>query len=194
MNRLTKRREPLTYMLYLAIFGSSLLFVFIFFVFLKKEYLNQDVPVLMPKIFWLSTFVILLSSSALHLSSKYLNLQNFTAYRYALTITFVTGLLFFVFQFWGWKILSERNITMANNTGGAFIYIFSALHLVHALGGLVALSYTLAKSFKNRTYVDSFVFSVNPPNVLRLKMVSIYWHFLTVLWILIFLFMVYHAT
>ena len=37
-NSVFKRREPFTFMMYLAIFGSSLLFLFILFVFLKKEF------------------------------------------------------------------------------------------------------------------------------------------------------------
>jgi cytochrome c oxidase subunit III len=194
MNSLTKRREPFTYMLYLGILGSGILFLFIFLVFLKKEYNNQDIPVATPKIFWLSTATILLSSLGLFLSKSYVKSEKFSLYRLALVISFILGILFITFQIIGWQQLYQKNITIQNHTGASFLFILSALHIVHTLGGLVALAMTVFKAFKHASYVDSFVYNVNPPNQLRLKLVSIYWHFLDIMWLIIFLFMLYHAS
>lgn len=194
MNTFTKRREPFTFMLYLGMFGSSLLFVFIFFVFMKKEFINQNIPIALPKVFWLSSFAILLSSALLYYAKKCLQNENFGIYKWILSLTLCSGILFFVFQLVGWRMLNNTGITMGNNTGGAFIYIFSGLHLLHSFIGIMGLLYVVIKAFKNYSYVDAFVYSVNPPNVLRLKLVSIYWHFLDILWIVIFLFILYHAS
>jgi cytochrome c oxidase subunit III len=194
MNSLTKRREPFTYMLYLGILGSGILFLFIFLVFLKKEYSNQDIPVATPKIFWLSTATILLSSLGLFLSKSYVKAEKFSLYRLALVISFILGILFITFQIIGWQQLYQKNITIQNHTGASFLFILSALHIAHTLGGLIALAMTVFKAFKHASYVDSFVYNVNPPNQLRLKLVSIYWHFLDIMWLIIFLFMLYHAS
>jgi cytochrome c oxidase subunit III len=49
-------------------------------------------------------------------------------------------------------------------------------------------------AFQRMEYVDSFVYSVNPPNQLKVKLISIYWHFIDILWVAIFLFLLYHAS
>jgi cytochrome c oxidase subunit III len=193
-NIFSKRREPFAFMLYLGIFGSCLLFFFIFLIFLKKEIINQNIPLQLPKVFWVSTLIMILSSVSLVLSKKYLEIQKFISFRIAFTSSFILGILFLVFQIIGWKQLLNSGLTMSNNTGASFLYILSALHLAHTLGGIVGMSLTLAKAYKNTKYVDAFVFSVNPPNQLNLKLISIYWHFLDILWLVIFLFMLYHAS
>jgi cytochrome c oxidase subunit 3 len=85
-------------------------------------------------------------------------------------------------------------ITMSNNTGGMFIYVLSGLHILHTLGGLIALASANKDAFQRMEYVDSYVYSVNPPNQLKIKLISIYWHFLDILWIVLFLFLLYHAS
>ncbi len=193
-NLFTKRREPFAFMLYLGIFGSSLLFLFIFLVFLKKELINQEIPLFIPKVFWISTLAILFSSFSLFLAKRSLESQNFKTYRILLCLAFFLGLSFLSFQLLGWKILFDKGMTVDKHTGASFLVILSALHILHTLGGIVALTFTLSKAFRNSSYVDSFVYSVNPPNLLNLKLVSIYWHFLDVLWLVIFIFLLYHAT
>ncbi|MFN3590499.1 MAG: heme-copper oxidase subunit III, partial [Spirosomataceae bacterium] len=64
---------------------------------------------------------------------------------------------------------------------------------VHTAGGVIALIVAVVDAWRNRKYVDSFVYSVNPPNQLRLKLISIYWHFVDILWLILFLFLAYHA-
>jgi cytochrome c oxidase subunit III len=193
-NIFTKRREPFAFMLYLGIFGSALLFFFIFLIFLKKETVNQEIPLFIPKVFWISTFAILVSSVILYYAKVFLENQNFVMYRILLSTCFCLGLGFLALQFLGWKSLFDRGMSIDKHTGASFLYILSALHIVHTLGGLVALGLTLSKAFRSTSYVDSFVYSVNPPNLLNLKLVSMYWHFLDVLWVIIFIFLLYHAT
>ena len=81
---------------------------------------------------------------------------------------------------------------MHNNIAGAFLYTLSGLHILHILGGIIYLGVTFSHALKRVTYVDSFVYSVNPPTQLKLQMVSIYWHFIDILWIYLFVFLLYH--
>lgn len=69
-NKFSKRREPFAFMLYLAIFGSALLFLAVFLIFLKKELINQNIPLVIPKVFWASSLVIILSSLTIFLAKK----------------------------------------------------------------------------------------------------------------------------
>ena len=194
MNRLTKRREPFAFMLYLAIVGSGLLFFFLLLVFITKEARNQDIPLKIPGVFWVSTFVIVASSLTLQGANKAFKEERFRSYRLNISITLLAGVSFIVLQGLGWQKMLSAGITMANNTGGMFIYVLSGLHILHTLGGLIALASANKDAFQRMQYVDSFVYSVNPPNQLKIKLISIYWHFIDILWIILFLFLLYHAS
>lgn len=193
-NILTRRREPFTFMLYLGIAGSCILFLFIFFVFIRKEVLNQQIPLHLPKVFWWSTVSIILSSLSVEYSKFAFKEERFFAYRTGISMCFVLSLLFLSLQFVGWRQLTSSGITMANSTGGSFMFILSGLHIVHTLIGIIGLTVVIRDAFSNLSYVDSFIYSVNAPNQLRLKLFSIYWHFLDALWLIIFLFLLYHAS
>lgn len=194
LKQLTKRREPLSFMLYLGIMGSSLLFFFIILVFIAKELSNQPITLKIPGVFWASTCIILTSSSTLHWANKAFREERFRSYRLNISLTLICGIAFMILQAWGWRQMIMKGITMSNNTGGMFIYILSGLHLVHALAGIIALSIANNDAFKRMEYVESYVYSVNPPNQLKLRLISIYWHFIDALWLLLFIFLLYHAT
>ena len=87
MNKLTKRREPFAFMLYLAIVGSGLLFFFLLLVFITKEARNQDIPLKIPGVFWVSTFVIVASSLTLQGANKAFKEERFRSYRLNIGIT-----------------------------------------------------------------------------------------------------------
>lgn len=189
-----KRREPFAFMLYLAMIGSGLLFFFLILVFITKENQNQDIPLAIPRVFWASTWVILTSSATLHWANKAFKEERFRSYRLNISLTLLAGIIFIILQGFGWEKLFSLGITMRNNTGGMFIYILSGLHILHTLGGLIALASANKDAFQRMEYVDSFVYSVNPPNQLKIKLISIYWHFIDILWVAIFLFLLYHAS
>jgi cytochrome c oxidase subunit 3 len=192
-NSFSKRREPLQFMLYLGILGSALLFFFVLFVFVRREFDNQDLRVPIPNSFWISTLAIILSSGTISGARYFFDNEKFNDYRLAISITFALGIVFLASQAWGWRELFNQNIRLDNDTAGSFVYILSGLHLAHTIGGILTLVVVLYDAFRNKTYVDSFVYSVNPPNQLRLKLTTIYWHFIDILWLILFVFLLYHA-
>jgi cytochrome c oxidase subunit III len=195
LNSLTKRREPFEFMLYLAMAGSTMLFLLVIFVFIYKENFNQiniKVPIL--RIFWFSTWIILLSSATLHWANKAFRQERFRSYRLNIGLTLLAGIIFIILQFLGWYQFFSSGITLKNDTGGMFIFILSGLHVAHTIGGIIALVIANFDAFRNIKYVDSYVYSVNPPNQLKIRLISIYWHFVDILWITLFLFLLYHAS
>ena len=189
---LSKRREPFEFMLYLGIIGSIILFLFIIFVFIKNEFQGQSIVIHLPKAFWVSTWLILISSLTLTAANRAFKAERFRAYRFNMGATLILGFLFIFFQFIGWQQLYALNQTdMMSN---ALVYILSGLHIIHTLGGVIALSFVNRDAFTNINYVDLYVYSVNPPNQLKMKLISIYWHFVDALWIGLFLYLLYHAS
>ncbi len=193
-NIFSKRREPFIFMLYLGIGGSILLFSGVFLIFFRNEINSFDFKVIVPGAMWLSTLVIVLSSIAMYISIKHIEKQDFTAFRQSLTFSYLLGYFFIFSQIIGWyKLLYNSRLELNLNSSNAIMFVLSLLHVVHTGIGLIAFSLVLRKVFKNKRFEDSLVYSVNPPNVLNLSLMSKFWYFLAILWIFIFSFMVYHA-
>ena len=187
---LTRRREPFGFMLWLGVIGSSLLFTSIFIVYLVRVYNESSQIIALPDMFWLSTLVILFSSITLHEANLAFVQERFLHYRVFLGTTFILGITFMLLQVSGWLEIIDSGSFAGRNNAVSLIYILTGLHLLHILGGVFYLSVLLKQAVKNRTYVDSFVYSVNPPNRLRLKLITRYWHFVDALWLVVFIFLV----
>ena len=182
----TKRREPLGFMLWLAVTGSSLIFTSIFLIFFVRMQRETGHLVALPDMFWLSTLVILFSSITLHEANLAFSSERFLHYRMFLGATLLLGVVFMLLQVGGWMEMINSSIFSGLDTSKGFIYLLTGLHLAHVIGGLMYLTYLFRKSVKNRSYVDSFVYSVNPPNRLRIRLFTRYWHFTGALWLAVF--------
>lgn len=73
-----------------------------------------------------------------------------------------------------------ENLKRQRNTASSYIYIFTALHLLHLIGGLIYLIFVTLASYRGK---------YNAENHLRISLIAIYWHFLDLLWILLFVFL-----
>ena len=189
-NPFTKRREPLGFMLWLGVVGSSLLFTSIFIIFLLQVHREIGHMVLLPDMFWLSTLVILFSSITLHEANLAFASDRFLHYRVFLGITLLLGVIFILLQVGGWAEMHRAGTFDGVSTSGGLIYLLTGLHLLHIFGGVIYLGVLFQKAVKNRSYVDSFVYSVNAPNRLRIKLLTRYWHFTGALWLVVFLFLI----
>ena len=192
-NPLTKRREPFNFLLWLGIASSVLIFTVLLGVYGVRKSGNNWGSAALPTLFWVSTVVIVLSSITLHLANVALKFDRFRQYRLFVGTTLGLGVLFVVLQLLGWQELLNDQVSMAKSTASAFVYIISGLHILHILGGLAVLGWAFYQSLKNFSYVDSFIFSVNPPNQLRLRLITLYWHFVDVLWLVLFAFLLLQA-
>jgi cytochrome c oxidase subunit 3 len=191
-NILTKRREPLNFLLWLGIAGSILIFTVLLGIYIVRKVGPNWQETSLPSIFWLSTVVIMLSSLSLHEAKNAFKSDKFQLYRSLLITTLFLGVAFTAMQAFGWYQMLEQGSGMENNPSAGFVYVLTGLHIVHIIGGLVFMAVLLFKSYKNKSYVDSFIYSVNPPNQLRLKLMTTYWHFVDALWLYLFLFLLYH--
>ncbi|MBK7376867.1 MAG: heme-copper oxidase subunit III [Chitinophagaceae bacterium] len=137
----------------------------------------------LPQIFWYSTVAILLSSVTIYLAEKAFKQREMKKYRQLLAITVALGVLFMVSQGLGFQQLWARGITLQSNVSYSFLYVIVGLHGMHVLGGVIAMLFLFARAFSSRIRIY---------NSVPVELVSIYWHFVDVLWIylLIFLMMI----
>lgn len=71
----------------------------------------------------------------------------------------------------------------SRNTASSYIFILTALHLAHLIGGLIYMSWVVGLAYTRKTFHSG--------NYLKIKLISIYWHFLGLLWVFLFLFLQY---
>ncbi len=192
VNIITKRREPFQFMLYLGMLGSALIFALFTFVYIARKSGDIWAGFGLPRMFWISTVVIVISSFTLQLANMAFHRERFAQWKWLTGLTLMLGIAFVILQYTGWKEMQAMNVLLSNNTAGAFIYVISGVHIFHILGGVFFLAVTFINALRRTTYVDAFVYSVNPPNRLRLKLVTLYWHFVDGLWVYLFLFFLYH--
>lgn len=178
-------------MMWLGLAGSSLIFLSLIGIsFFRKESLGWD-ELSMPGAFWLSSLLIFSSSVTLFEAVLAFRTERFKHYRICLGLTFLLGLFFVITQAVGWIELFELTSDIANKSSLSFVYLITGLHFIHILGGLAFLGILLTEAIRNSTYIDAFVYSVNGPNLLRIKLLSIYWHFIGGLWLVLFFVMLF---
>ena len=191
-SNLTKRREPFKFMMGVSIIGMSLLFLSLSFLYILRKSSTNWNNFELPSIFWVSTSIIVASSLTLQRAMKAFKKDDFQHYKWLIGVTLTLGAAFIITQIIGWKQVFEAGFNLSNSLASAFLLTLSGLHILHILGGIIYLAVTFTSALKKSTYVDAFVYSVNPPTQLRLQLVSIYWHFVDILWICLFLFLLYH--
>lgn len=139
----------------------------------------------LPNSFYLSTAVIIASSISLFFALQMAKKDNKQGVIYGVLITFILGLVFSYLQYLGWCQLRATGIVFAGkaaNASGSFLYLLTFLHLAHLFAGLISLLVTLKNSIQGK---------YNAQNTNGLELCSIYWHFLDILWVYLFLFLLY---
>lgn len=140
----------------------------------------------MPSAFFMSTAVIILSSVTFLFARKAIKQNNQPLTTKWLLATLVLSIAFVVLQFVGFNQIvamgyfftgSESTITTS------FLYIVAILHLAHLFGGLIALSIIIYNHFKQK---------YNATQTLGIELGEMFWHFLGILWILLFLFFFFY--
>ena len=139
----------------------------------------------LPQLFYISTALIIMSSVSMNWALSSAKKNNLKAVKQALSFTLLLGVGFVFSQLMAWGDLVKQHIFFAgkmSNASGSFLYVISGVHLVHLMGGLISVMITLIMAIKEK---------YNSNNLLGLKLCSIYWHFLDILWIYLFLFLLF---
>ena len=138
-----------------------------------------------PYTFYISTILIIFSSIFLIIAKGKLK-NNESKNSFFLTLlTLILGFGFLICQFLGWENLKDINVYFTgptSNASGSFFYVITFLHLLHLIGGLISLIIVLFKIQKNK---------YSPENMLGFELSSIFWHFLGILWLYLFIFLLY---
>lgn len=136
----------------------------------------------LPDIFLISTITLAISSITIWLAQRGAKKNNQGLVKAGLTTTLALGIAFVYMQLQGYSQLTEMGIFFTgaeHSSSGSFLYIISALHIAHLIGGMIALIITLFNGFREK---------YKPKNLLGLQLCSIYWHFMDAMWIYLYIF------
>lgn len=142
---------------------------------------NDWQPIAMPKVLWLSTLLIVISSVTMEVSRRSLKQQHDGRYGRWLIVTVALGLAFLSSQIIAWRQLVRQGVYLAGNPYNSFFYLFTAAHGLHLLGGIMALTYLLLRTRRRRSTIDGELRRVGAADS-----ATIYWHFMDVLWVALF--------
>jgi cytochrome c oxidase subunit 3 len=128
-------------------------------------------PVPIPTTLRLSTILILISSATFETARRLFRRGEWRIASRFLLITASLGMAFLASQLTAWRSLVMHGAFMAKNPHSSFFFLFTGLHAAHLIGGLVVLFVVVLGKSKRRELVD---------------VATLYWHFLGVLWIVLY--------
>ena len=182
--------HPYNVMLILVLAAITVLFLGMLAAFIYTRAQSGIDAVKIPWLFGFNTLILLSSSLAMLRAKKaYLNDET-RMYQRSLTVTIGLTLLFLVLQIVAWSQLFSINIFPATDNSAGYLYVLSGLHFAHVLAGLPFLAQFLWRSKKQMIDpVTVLVYFSDPEKRLRLRLLSIYWHFLDALWVFLVVFL-----
>ena len=140
----------------------------------------------LPSAFTISTIVILLSSVTFHLAIKALKKDNRSLATKLLLITLLLGISFIFLQFKGFSQVVENGYFFTGSESSittSFLYIMVIVHVAHLFGGVISLLIVIYNHFKQK---------YNATQTLGIELSAMYWHFMDLIWVLLFLFFYFY--
>src|SRR6202046_3929313 len=156
--------------------------VFTIFVVAHCFYIGKSVAGPQPKdvldlpIF--NTICLLSSSLTIHLAVRALRSAKVTAFGVWWFITLVLGSIFLVGTGIEWhRLIYEKGLTISTNLFGTTYYSLVGLHAFHVTVGLLAIATVLVFAFRG---------DLRMQHAARAEVLSMYWHFVDVVWVVVF--------
>src|SRR5260370_15188948 len=142
---------------------------------------DQWRAVRMPRMFVLSTGLILGSSATMELARRQLHRTAVVKYSRWLWLTLMLGFAFVGCQLLGWKQLVKEGVYLSSNPHSSFFYLFTGAHGIHLLDGMTAMSYLALRARRTLIGVSA------EKRLAVTDSVTLYWHFMDGLWFALFL-------
>jgi cytochrome c oxidase subunit III len=162
------------------IFAESAIFTIfvVAYLFYVGKSLSGPTPreVLETPIFY--TICLLSSSLTIHFAGKLLERGRRGAFLGLWLLTIVLGSLFLYGTGQEWhRLIYEHGLTISTNLFGTTYYSLVGLHASHVAIGLILLSIALFFGLAGR---------VGPEQSARVDVLSLYWHFVDAVWVVVF--------
>ena len=176
--------SPATYRITMWVVLAAILMMFaalsVGYIYLMSSEEKRQL-IAMPRMFIVSTGLILVSSGAFEKAKRSLQRESARTYVRWLLVTLVLGFGFIFSQLVGWKELSRAGVYFSGNPRSTFFYLATALHAAHLVGG-IGLMFYLAIKGRQRALTSS-----REKNSTWTAIVGLYWHTMGGIWLWLFL-------
>ncbi len=124
------------------------------------------------------TVCLLSSSLTIHFAGKLLERGRRGTFLTLWSLTIALGALFLYGTSQEWhRLIYEHGLTISTNLFGTTYYSLVGLHAFHVTAGLIMLSIVLLFGLAGR---------VGPEHSARIDVLSLYWHFVDAVWVVVF--------
>ncbi len=131
-----------------------------------------------PSLIWFNTLILLVTSIFFINAQIASKKNNFSVVKNRFLWIGGLSLIFLLGQLLVWQQLIKLGYFLQNNPANAYFYLFTALHGLHLLGGLIYWNITLKKIWTNeRIAIKKTKQSI--------ELCAIYWHFLFIVWLVL---------
>jgi cytochrome c oxidase subunit III len=156
--------------------------IFTIFVVAYIFYLGKSISGPMPKdvleLPILSTICLLSSSLTIHLAVRALRHAKVTAFGLWWFVTMSLGTIFLVGTGREWHhLIYDKGLTVSTNLFGTTYYSLVGLHAFHVTVGLLAITLAMILTLLGK---------VKQEHGERAEVFSLYWHFVDVVWVIVF--------
>ena len=137
-------------------------------------------PLHLPWLLWVSTVMVFGVSIALHRALGEVKRERQGPFRKWIRISLILGIAFVAIQAPALVMLmNSHRVLRASGVGFyGLIFSFILLHALHVVGGIVRLIVVTHRSFAG---------AYDHEHYLPVRYVAMYWHFLDVVWVIMFL-------
>lgn len=182
-----KKAQTSKLMLWFAMISMVMMFAGLTSAFIvsssRKDWLKDFE---MPISFSISTILIVLSSFTFHYVIRLVKQNKNKLASQFLFFTLFLGIAFVFFQFRGFREIIDKGYFFTGSYSTvttSFLYIVVMAHLFHLFAGLIALLVIIYNHYKQK---------YNSTQTAGIEIGALFWHFLDVLWILLFLFFYFY--
>jgi heme/copper-type cytochrome/quinol oxidase subunit 3 len=125
----------------------------------------------------ISTFVLLMSSLAVVLALEFLQQGKRNLALFWTMMIIVLGAGFLGFQAYEFTHFYHEGLTLQTNLFGSTFFVLTGFHGAHVTIGVLWLLIL---------WIDMYRGTMGPRHALRLEIAGLYWHFVDIVWIVIF--------
>jgi len=132
----------------------------------------------------LMTFLLICSSVTMVKALAAIKKGDQRGLRNFLLLTILAGLIFLGLQAYEWthligEVLPEKGLTFTRHLFGTTFFVLTGFHGMHVTGGVIYLSCIVVQGIRGKYSRDRWE---------AVEIVGLYWHFVDLVWILIFTF------
>ena len=141
----------------------------------SPEWLPNGVEGLETRLPLINTVILVSSSFVAYFAERYLHKENLLGFRALWLLTMAMGGYFVYGQYVEW---SNLPFGLTSGVFGGTFYLLTGFHGLHVITGILLMSLMLYRSFLPNNYAKG---------EMGVTSVSLFWHFVDVIWIILYL-------